>query len=133
MLIRRCFDHKDDDRYLDALGNQNSNETIKYSTRTCTLTCVSMCVSMVSNHTQCVVKIKWGNIYCLILRHFKRCVDLHFVYMVDGNIIIIVSNHLQDDGVWFVALKQTAFILLLVRLQNNHRLRKTQRSEVYCD
>ena len=53
--------------------------------------------------------------------------------MVDGNIIIIVSNHLQDDGVWFVALKQTAFILLLVRLQNNHRLRKTQGSEVYCD
>ena len=44
MLIRRCFDHKDDDRYLDALGNQNSNETIKYSTRTCTLMRVCVCI-----------------------------------------------------------------------------------------
>ena len=90
---------------------------------------VLCCWALIQN----VMKLKWGNIYCLILRHFKRCVDLHFVYMVDGNIIIVVSNHLQDDGVWFVALKQTAFILLLVRLQNNHRLRKTQGSEVYCD
>ena len=97
----------------------------------------SVCVVWVcvySNHTtMCYENKMRQNIYCLILRHFKRCVDLHFVYMVDGNIIIVVSNHLQDDGVWFVALKQTAFILLLVRLQNNHRLRKTQGSEVYCD
>ena len=26
------FDDKDDDRYIDALGNQNLNETIKYAT-----------------------------------------------------------------------------------------------------
>ena len=56
MLIRRCFDHKDDDRFLDALGNQNSNETIKYSVSVYSLTNVCMCVCecpMLSDHTQC--------------------------------------------------------------------------------
>ena len=58
MLIRRCFDHKDDDRYLDALGNQNSNETIKYSVSVYSLTnvCMCMCVCvcpMLSDLTQC--------------------------------------------------------------------------------
>ena len=53
MLIRRCFDHKDDDRFLDALGNQNSNETIKYSISVYSLTSVCICVcSMLSDHTQ---------------------------------------------------------------------------------
>ena len=54
MLIRRCFDHKDDDRYLDALGNQNSNETIKYSISVHSLTSVCICVCpMLCDHTQC--------------------------------------------------------------------------------
>ena len=42
------------------------------------------------------------------------CLSTLCIHGGDGNIIIIVSNHLQEEGMWFVAPKQTAFILLLV-------------------